>query len=57
MHWYVYAHAIKSSNLHVLLIYTARPVSFNSKGNEPGVPKLIGGTRDLEPDWNFNKTW
>lgn len=33
------------------------PLSFNPNGNDPGVPKLQDGSRDLESDWDFIKTW
>ena len=33
------------------------PLSFNPSGNDPGVPKLQDGSRDLEADWDFLKTW
>ncbi|KAH8657937.1 glycerol dehydrogenase [Xylariales sp. PMI_506] len=33
------------------------PLSFNPNGNDPGVPKLPDGTRDLEAGWDYIKTW
>lgn len=52
------AHALVGASSTLLYCtHGVRPISFNHAGNDRGVPKLRDGTRDLEPDWDYLKTW
>ena len=33
------------------------PVPMNPHGNHPNIPKLEDGSRDLQKDWHWTKTW